>query len=403
MKQMPSSFKQISETSGGAATLTPSAVSTSALPERLVAARLPCLATGRLAPALTKAAAGETLKVFAALEPVPAVSTKRSCRALMRTARPRIEEASPASSSTVSPFTASATRAAPICASVAVPSSSASNSAAASSRRRSSPRISRSVNSRRGGPARSPLRAGVGRSHCGSVLSLRGLSGMGRLELQKVGQQALALGGEDGLGVELHALDLEAAVAQTHDDAVGRRGRDFEAVGQTLALDDERVVARRGEAVFESLEDRPAVVANLGRLAVDGLGAAHDAPAEDLPDGLVAQAHAEHRHVTGERADHLQRHARLVRRPRPRRDDDAVGPYLLLDLPDRHLVVATHLHLRPQLAEVLHEVVGERVVVVYQQNLLAHRDTPPTVQAFRFAASASRRAFCTSGWRASDA
>src|SRR5215207_889965 len=377
MKQTPSSFRQVSETSGGAATLTPSAVSTSALPERLVAARLPCLATGRPAPAMTKAAAVETLKVFAALEPVPAVSTKRSCRALMRTARPRIEEASPASSSTVSPFTASATRAAPICASVAVPSSRASKSDAASSRRRSSPRISRSVNSRRGGPGRSSLRAGVGRSHEGGVLSLRGSSDMGRSEFQKVGQQALALGGEDGLGVELHALNLKAAVAQAHDDAVGRRGRDFEAVGQTLALDDERVVARGGEAVFE--------------------------PLEDLPDGLVAQADAEHRHVTGERADHLQRHARLVRRPRPRRDDDAVGPYLLLDFPDRHLVVATHLHLRPQLAEVLHEVVGERVVVVYQQNLLAHRDTPPTVQAFRFAASASRRAFCTSGWRASDA
>src|SRR5215207_2840886 len=365
MKQMPSSFKQISETKGAAETLTPSAASTSALPERLVAARLPCLATGSPAPAMTKAAAVETLKVFAALEPVPAVSTKRSCRALIRTARPRIEEASPANSSTVSPFTANATRAAPICASVAVPSSRASSSDAASSRRKSSPRMSRSVNWRRGGPARSSLRAGVGRSHEGDVLSLRGSSDMGRLELQKVGQQALALGGEDGLGVELHALHLEEAVAQAHDDAVGRRGRDFEAVRQTLALDDERVVARGGEAVFEPLEDRPAVVANLGRLAVDGLGAAHDAPAEDLPDGLVAEAHAEHRHVTGERADHLQRHPRLVRRARPRRDDDAVGAYLLLDLTDRHLVVATHFDLRPELAEVLHEVVCERVVVVY--------------------------------------
>src|SRR3712207_8023042 len=41
----------------------------------------------------------------------------------------------------------------------------------------------------------------------------------------------------------------------------------------------------------------------------------------------------------------------------------------IFHLPDRHLVVAAHLDLRPQLAEVLHEVVGERVVVIYQQNL----------------------------------
>src|SRR5215213_8508922 len=91
MKQTPSSFRQPSETSGGAETLTPSAASTSAEPDRLVAARLPCLATGSPAPAMTKAAAVETLKVFAVLEPVPAVSTKHSCRALMRTAR-RSEE-----------------------------------------------------------------------------------------------------------------------------------------------------------------------------------------------------------------------------------------------------------------------------------------------------------------------
>jgi len=56
--------------------LTPSSVKTSALPKRLLAARLPCLATGRPAPAITNDAAVDTLKVFAALEPVPAVSIK---------------------------------------------------------------------------------------------------------------------------------------------------------------------------------------------------------------------------------------------------------------------------------------------------------------------------------------
>ena len=169
MKQMPISFRHASETSGAALTLTPRAARTSALPEREVAARLPCLATGRPAPAMTKAAAVETLKVLAALEPVPAVSMKQPCLHLSRTARARIAEAKPANSSTVSPFTASATSAAPICASVA-PSSSASRSVAASSRRRFSPRISRSVNSRRGERAGSSRRAGVGRSHDGRVL-----------------------------------------------------------------------------------------------------------------------------------------------------------------------------------------------------------------------------------------
>jgi hypothetical protein len=43
---MPASRRQRSTTSGGAATCTPSASSTSALPQRLDTERLPCLATG---------------------------------------------------------------------------------------------------------------------------------------------------------------------------------------------------------------------------------------------------------------------------------------------------------------------------------------------------------------------
>src|SRR5919202_111960 len=217
-------------------------------------------------------------------------------------------------------------------------------------------------------------------------------------QLQKIREQLLPFGRQYRLGVELHALDLHAAVAQAHDEAVGRGGGDFQAVGQGVALDDERVVAPGWETVLEPLEDRPAVVADLRRLAVDGRGAAHDAAAEDLPDGLVAEAHAEQRHVAGERGDQLERDAGLVGRARPRRDDDAVGPYPVLDLLDRHLVVAPHRDLRVQFAEVLDEVVGERIVVVYQQNLLAHLGCPPSpaLGFFLFAAAASCKTLATS-------
>src|SRR5205085_2035666 len=39
----------------------------------------------------------------------------------------------------------------------------------------------------------------------------------------------------------------------------------------------------------------------------------------------------------------------------------------LLDLSDRHRIVAAHDHLRAQLTQVLHEVVRERIVVVYDE------------------------------------
>jgi hypothetical protein len=119
MKQMPISLSEFSDTDGIAETFTPSAANKSALPDLLLAARLPCFATGNPAPAITNAAAVEMLKVFARLDPVPAVSMKQGCRALTRTARERSPVAIPVNSSTVSPFAASATNAAAICASVA--------------------------------------------------------------------------------------------------------------------------------------------------------------------------------------------------------------------------------------------------------------------------------------------
>ena len=76
MKQIPISFNDDSDTDGIAETFTPNAVSKSALPDLLLAARFPCFATGNPAPAITNAAAVEMLKVFAGLDPVPAVSIK---------------------------------------------------------------------------------------------------------------------------------------------------------------------------------------------------------------------------------------------------------------------------------------------------------------------------------------
>jgi hypothetical protein len=77
MKHIPISFSAVSESSGSAATFTPNAESTSALPDLLLAARFPCFATGNPAAAITKAAAVEILNVFDLLEPVPAVSMKQ--------------------------------------------------------------------------------------------------------------------------------------------------------------------------------------------------------------------------------------------------------------------------------------------------------------------------------------
>ena len=74
---------------------------------------------------------------------------------------------------------------------------------------------------------------------------------------EEVAQEVVAGVGEDRLGVELHALDRELAVAQAHHQAVLGLGGDLEHVGHRVAVDDERVVAGRGERVRQPARTRP--------------------------------------------------------------------------------------------------------------------------------------------------
>ena len=91
----------------------------------------------------------------------------------------------------------------------------------------------------------------------------------------------------------------------------------------------------------------------------------HDLSAERPAERLVAQAHAEHGHRGA--TNELDADPGLVRRPRPRGDDDALGTEGQR-LVHAHGVVSDDLHLGAQLAEVLVQVEGEGVVVVDEED-----------------------------------
>ena len=109
MKPNPASWMHSATWSGPRSMRAPSASSRSAEPERLVAERLPCLATAQPAPAAIRAAVVEMLNELRP-PPVPAVSSRSSRSIGTWTASSRITRASPASSSTVSPLVRSAVR-----------------------------------------------------------------------------------------------------------------------------------------------------------------------------------------------------------------------------------------------------------------------------------------------------
>ena len=181
---------------------------------------------------------------------------------------------------------------------------------------------------------------------------------------EEVGQQVVAGRGEHALGMELHALDGVLAVADAHDRAVGRRRRDLEAVGHAVGRDGEGVVAGRGERRRQAGEDAAPVVLDRRRLAVHQLGRADDGRPVGVGDGLVAEAHAEDGDAAvGELGHRGAGDAGVLRPTRAGRQQHAVG-FEGERAGDVELVVAVHDRLRPELAEVLDEVVDEAVVAV---------------------------------------
>jgi hypothetical protein len=64
----------------------------------------------------------------------------------------------------------------------------------------------------------------------------------GLVKREEIFQDAHAAFGGDGFGVELHAPNGELFVTQPHDFALGGLGGDREAVGQSGAFNDQRVI-----------------------------------------------------------------------------------------------------------------------------------------------------------------
>src|SRR3984885_13391919 len=233
MKPMPASRMQWPICAGIRSILTPNAASTSAAPERDDSARLPCLATGTPQPATISAAQVEILYEPEASPPVPTTSMA-SGGAFTRSILARIAVTAPVISSTVSPRTRKAIKSAPICDGVASPAIICSKALAASSRDSAAPVATfpiRALNST--ATVRPLIHAPAGRTI------------PGRGDVEKVFQHQVAVIRRNAFGVELHAVHRKFRMREPHDkSAVGIRG-DGQFARQAVALDHERMIARR--------------------------------------------------------------------------------------------------------------------------------------------------------------
>jgi hypothetical protein len=168
------------------------------------------------------------------------------------------------------------------------------------------------------------------------------------------------------LRVKLHPLHGQFPVAHAHDLAVVGPGRRQQVGRARGSFDRQRVVAVDGEVLWQAGEHALPVGGDHAGLAVHQLLRPQYLPAEGGADALVAKANTQDRKLAGKVPDRLDRDSRFGRRARSRRNDQQVR-LAFGDACHRDLVVTEHFHLRTQFAEVLHQVVGEAVVVVDHQ------------------------------------
>src|SRR5215472_16265081 len=101
-------------------------------------------------------------------------------------------------------------------------------------------------------------------------------------------------------------------------------------------------------------------------------GANHATP-EGFADCLVPEANAEHRNFVSKMPDEIDADAGFPWRARAGREHNPLGTHGF-DFFHRDLIVSPHLDSGAEFSKVLHQVVGERIVVVENED---HRTALP--------------------------
>src|SRR5258707_3072957 len=195
--------------------------------------------------------------------------------------------------------------------------------------------------------------------------------------------------------MELHALHGELAVAHAHDLAVLGFCSDLEALGQSRAPNRQRMVTRRHEGARQPAEHADAGMADRRGFPVDDLTRMHDLAAESLADRLMTEAHPQYRDPAGKFAHRRERDPRFGGSAGPGGNDHAFRSHHG-DVRRRDLVVATHFDVGAELAQILHQIPGEGIVVVDHQNHARPSIPLKAISAARSTARALARVSCNS-------
>src|SRR5690242_2006690 len=127
------------------------------------------------------------------------------------------------------------------------------------------------------------------------------------------------------------------------------------------------MVSSSGKRLPEVLENGAAVVHDLAGLSVHEVRRANHLSCKGRSQRLMSQTHSENRQLACEVTKYVHADARFVGCAGAWGDHNALGMQGF-DLANSHLVVTSHDYVRTKFSQVLHQVVGERVVIVQDEN-----------------------------------
>ena len=178
-------------------------------------------------------------------------------------------------------------------------------------------------------------------------------------------QPAITIQRQNGLGMELHALNRQLTVANAHDHAVFGFSGYFKTSRERLFSSEQGVITANLEALRQALKDALILMDHERWLTVHGIIQHAQLAAKRLHDSLQAQADSKHRNASVRGILHQFRHAEVGRTLRARRNQDEMRRDFANELGRNSGAVSGHLG--AGLPRIVSQRVDEAVVVIHQQ------------------------------------
>ena len=172
--------------------------------------------------------------------------------------------------------------------------------------------------------------------------------------------------------MKLHPFHRVFPVAKAHDFPLGRLRRDLQASRQTLPFDQQAVVAGRLERIRQIPKEGPPIVPDPRGLPVHEPSGSDNPPAERGADALVAETHPQDGNPARKMGDDIARDSRFPGGTGAGGNHDPRRA-AVLQLLQGDLVVPDHIDTFTEFREVLHQIVGEGILIVDDQHHRASR------------------------------